>query len=274
MNPFSEDNIGEMEVANLSERYLIFIDETGDPFVNLDLTAYDDPSLFPAMTVTALIVPTIVYRDIMLPGLDAIKQKYFGNTSVYFHSREIRRRTFAFKIFQDESIYAAFKKDMVGLLERSSVVFISSSINKQRLAQRAVEFHARTGTPYNIGDVYLRNVEYVLERLGHFLKEGAGKILFEERGKKENKRIQAVLSDAKQNGNFYCSKDRFRNIDEEILFYTKKDNIGGLQLVDYCVYPFARHAKNPIDKDNRLFDILRRHVYGGDHSEYGLKEWP
>ena len=99
-------------------------------------------------------------------------------------------------------------------------------------------------------------------------------MIFEIRGKKESRRIQAVLTDAKQSGTFYCPRQRFTNIADEFFFFTKADNINGLQLVDYCTYPFARHAKNKFDPDNKFFDILRGYIYKGDYGEYGLKEWP
>lgn len=264
----------EKILFELAYDYLVFIDETGDPFVHFDLKTYDDHSIFPVMTVSAVIIPTKVYQEIFVPGMDAIKEKYFHNKNIYFHSREIRRKDGIYKIFLDEKIYSEFKKDINDLMAISSITIISSSINKMRLAEKANIFRKQTGSAYNVGDVYLRNVDYVLERLGHFLKEKTAKIIFETRGKKESKKIQGVLDDAKDHGTFYCPKKRFSNIDKEILFFCKKDNINGLQLVDYCAYPFARHAKNNDDNDNKFFDILRKYIYSGDYNEYGLKEWP
>lgn len=270
----SMQNKNELRICELSEDYLVFIDETGDPFVHFDLKAYEDPSVFPVMTITAVIIPTTVYKKIMLSGIDAIKQKFFQDQNIYFHSREIRRKDGIYKIFLDEKIYADFKQDVDNLIRKSSIKIISSSINKMKLAKKANEFRHATGTAYNIGDVYLRNVDYVLERLGHLLKGKSAKIVFESRGKKECKKIQGVLNDAKQGGTFYCLKENFSGIDGEILFFNKKDNINGLQVVDYLVYPFARHAKNSSDADNKFFDVLRQYVYKGDYREYGLKEWP
>lgn len=267
-------NKKESEILRLPHRYLIFIDEVGDPFVHFDLEKYEDPSIFPVMTVTALVVSRTVYQEILMPGLDEIKQHFFKNKNIYFHSREIRRKDGIFKIFLNDALYTEFKDKMDSLLDKSSITIISSSINKIKFVKKAEEFQARVGVSYNIGDIYLRNVDYVLERLGHFLQDESGKIIFEIRGKKESKRIQGVLADAKQNGTFYCPKERFRGINDKILFFSKKDNINGLQIADYCTYPFARHAKNPTDADNKFFDILRRYIHKGDFREYGLKEWP
>jgi len=267
-------NKKEKKILELKHQYLIFIDEVGDPFVHFDLKKYKDPSFFPAMTVTALILPRIAYKNILMPEINKIKDDFFQSKDIYFHSREIRRKDGIFKIFLDEKLYGKFKNKMNVLLKNSSITIISSSINKIKLLKKAKKFKNIAGQRYNIGDIYLRNVDYVLERLGHFLKNKTGKIIFESRGKKENKRIQAVLTTAKQNGTFYYPKERFKGIDDKILFFTKNDNINGLQMTDYCTYPFARHAKNNLDKDNKFFDVLRKYIYKGDYNEYGLKEWP
>jgi hypothetical protein len=79
---------------------------------------------------------------------------------------------------------------------------------------------------------------------------------------------------SKVNGTFHKSKENFAGIDANIKFFRKADNINGLQIADYCVYPFARHAKNPDDEGNQFLGILRRFIYQGDYGEYGLKGWP
>lgn len=268
------DNVAEQEVMKLSHRYVVFIDETGDSKFHKDITIYENLSVFPVMTVTAIIVPTVVYRDITVPQIDDIKQEFFGDNNIYFHSKEIRNKDGIYKIFLDETMYERFKQLMDTVIEKSSVKIISCSIRKRALLQKAIGFKESTGNEYDVGDLYLRNVDYILERLGHFLGGESAKIIFETRGKKESKRIQGVLTDAKERGTFYCSSNRFRGIDKNILFFTKTDNINGLQLVDYCTYPFARHAKNRNDNNNQFFDFLRGYVYKGDFGEYGLKEWP
>lgn len=264
----------EKEIIDLPHEYLVFIDETGDPFFHHDISVYDNPAVFPTMTVLALIVPRVLYKEVMMPRMDDIKEKLFSKKGIHFHSREIRRKDGIYKIFLDPAVYDDFKVSMDDVLGKSSLAIVSSSINKLKLLRRTTVFREETGVPYNVGDLYLRNVDYVLERIGHFLKGKSAKIIFESRGKIESARIQGVLNEAKNNGTFYCPKERFRDIDQEILFFTKKDNINGLQMADYCVYPFARHAKDPLDKENKFFDVLRQYVYKGDHSEYGLKEWP
>ena len=264
----------EKTILKLPHRYLVFLDEVGNPEFHRDIKIYQDRSVYPVLTITAAMVSRVVYGDILMPGLDEIKEYFFRNKNIYFHSREIRRKDGIFKIFLGENKYSKFKNLVDSLIERSSVVFVSSSINKLKLLEKAKKFEKSSGEKYDTGDLYLRCLGFVLERAGHFLSSDSGKIIFERRGKKESKRIQAVLDDAKRDGTFYCPKERFKNIDKEILFFDKSDNINGLQVADYCTYPFSRHAKNPKDKNNMFFDFLRKFVYQGDFGEYGLKEWP
>jgi len=268
------NNEKERNIIGLPHRYIVFIDETGDPTFHKNLSIYDDPSVFPIMTVTALIIPRITYRDITMLQIDNLKQEFFNSKEIYFHSREIRRKDGIYKIFLDKDFYQDFKNKIDGIIEKSSMQIISCSIDKRKLLKRAIDFKNKNGTEYNIGDLYLKNVDYILERLGHFLRNKTAKIIFETRGKKESKRIQGVLTNAKEKGTFYCKTKQFQGIDKDILFLTKQDNINGLQLVDYCTYSFARHTKNNNDKDNLFFNFLRKYIYNGDYGEYGLKEWP
>jgi hypothetical protein len=266
-------DIKEEEICGVEERYLAFIDETGDPFIHKDRNRYNDPTVFPVLTVSALIVSTTVYKEVLRPAIDDIKMHFWGTRDIHFHSNEIRRKDGIFKVLLDPAKYEEFKEMMVGALEKSSITLVSSSINKMKLLDKAERFKKNTGNEYNAGDLYLTNVGWVLERIGHFVKNDTVRIVFETRGRKESRRIQGVLTTAKQNGTFYHSKDRFKNICEEILFFTKEENVNGIQMADYCTYPFVRHAKDSTD-DNKLFDLLRPFVYQGDYSEYGLKEWP
>jgi len=201
MEEMESYNKKELEILKLPHRYLIFLDEVGDSFLHFDLEKYNDPSIFPVMTVAAVVVSKKVYADILMPGLDEIKKYFFKDKNVYFHSREIRRKDGIFKIFLNKNLYLEFKTKIDELLEKSSITIISSSIRKIKLVQKAKK-------------------------------------------------------------------------DDEILFFNKQDNINGLQIADYCTYPFARHAKNPSDINNKLFIFLRKFIYKGDYSEYGLKEWP
>ncbi len=131
-----QHNEKEKLITDLSQRYLIFIDETGDPKVHFDLRKYDDHSVFPVMTITAVVLAKTVYQEVLMPGLNEIRDRFFNSRDIYFHSREIRRKDGIFKIFLDDKLYEDFKERMDTLLEKSSITIISSSINKINFAKK------------------------------------------------------------------------------------------------------------------------------------------
>jgi hypothetical protein len=267
------ENEREDLICGLEHNFIVFLDEVGETHLH-EVHKYEEPSYFPVHTVTALVVSNAAYKDVLMLGLDEIKHKYFEDSNIYLHSREIRRKDQIFKIFNNNELYSSFKTDLNNLFKRSSISLISSSINKIKLRKKSDNFKKDTGEPYDFGDIYMKNVEFVLERLGHFLGDRTAKIIFETRGRKESKKIQGVLNELKENGNWYHINDKFKNIDKNILFFNKKDNINGLQCVDYCAYPFAKHCKDPKNTKNKHFESLREHIYPGDYGLYGLKEWP
>ena len=207
-DPIESCDFREQEIYALKERYLVFIDESGDPFIHENISAYDDPSISPVITITALIVKSTVYKEVFVPAVDEIKQEFWGRRDIHFHSHEIRRKDGIFKILLDAEKYESFKQKMLGVFEKSSVTFISSSINKIKALKKVENFKVKTGNDYNIGDLYLINVNWIFERLGHFIGDDTAKIIFETRGRKESKRIQGVLMETKKNGTFYHSKER------------------------------------------------------------------
>ncbi len=221
--PIESYDLKEEEICAVKERYLVFIDETGDPFVHRDRNRYHNPTVFPVLTVSALVVSTTVYKEVLRPAIDDIKMHFWGTRDIHFHSNEIRRKDGIFKLLLDPIRYDEFKHVMIAALEKSSVTIISSSINKRNLLEKAERFKEITGNDYNLGDLYLTNVGWVFERLGHFIKTDTARIIFETRGRQESRRIQGVLAAARQSGTFYHSKERFANISDEVLFFTKKD---------------------------------------------------
>ena len=78
-------NKKELEIIGLPHSFLVFLDEVGNPFIHFDLEKYKNPSIFPVLTITALIVSKTIYERILMPGLDEIKDNIFKNKNIYFH---------------------------------------------------------------------------------------------------------------------------------------------------------------------------------------------
>lgn len=279
-----KENIDTLDMAKLEadifssidSDYFIFIDETGDKKFHKDISIYDSPSVFPVSTVTAVLISKESYLNITVPEIKKLKIKYFGDERVVLHSNDIRNKNKAFKVFINEELYSEFKKDIINIFEKSEISIISSSINKIKLLNKYLEYKSK-GSEYNPGDLYIKNIEFLSERICHFLKSKKskrGQLVFEAQGKKESNDIRTLFEDLRKDGSSYMNKDNFVSINKEILFFKKDDHISGVEVADYCVYPFSRHAKNNNDTNNILFSILKRFVYSGDYGSYGLKEWP
>lgn len=266
----SKENELTAEVAD----YFAFIDETGDSKFHTDISIYNSPTVFPVSTVTAVIIEKDNYINLTLPEMNLLKMKYFNTLNVVLHSNDLRNKNGIFKVFLDENLYNNFKQDIIEVFRKSNVLIVSSSINKIKLLEK-FNFYKSQGSIYNPGDLYIKNIEFILERIGHFSRGRKIKLIFEAQGKRENKKVKTLLNDIENNGTFYFSKDRFNHIDKNVIFYKKSDHVNGIEIADYCVYPFSRHSKNKDDTDNKLFHILlKEFVYKGDFGNYGLKEWP
>lgn len=260
-------NLKEKAILNLPHDYFVFIDENGNSAFHIDPKVYDNPSISAIFTLTALIVPNNAYRDIMMPRIDDIKQEFFNNKDIYFHSHSIRRNIGPFKIFLNKHQYGQFKARMDSVIQESAPTFVSFSIDKRLLIDMFLSYQDSVGAKVYLNDmVYLMEFVGLLDLMKQFLGSRTAKIIFETIGKRESKRIQSVLHYQVDNNLTETGVDR------DVLFFTKQDNINGLQMVDYCSYPFFRHANNNNDPDNKFFDVLEPYVYK-DHSSSGIREW-
>jgi hypothetical protein len=138
--PIEAYDIRENEICAVEERYPAFIDETGDPFIHKDPARYNDPTVFPVLTVSALVVSTTVYKEVLRPAIDDIKMHFWATRDIHLHSNEIRRKDGIFKVLLDPVKYDEFKHMMLAALEKSSITIISSSINKMKLLEKAEIF--------------------------------------------------------------------------------------------------------------------------------------
>lgn len=264
----------EKDILQLKHEYLVFLDESGDSKLHDNIEIYDNPTVYPIFTITALIIKKSDYENILLPEILKMKEKFFGNIDIILHSNEIRRKDRGFKVFLDNDIYNEFKKEIVEIIDKSNIQIVSSSIRKKNLLERTLNYK-QSGIDYDFGNLYLKNFEFILERVAHCLNSNKekGKLIFETVGNHESRKIQKTLDSLKNDGTFYHSNSAFDAIDKEILFYAKKDVVNGLQIVDYLVHPFAKYAKDKT-KDNNLYKILLKYIYMNGNSYYGLKIWP
>lgn len=240
-------SIAENSIINSESEYLVFIDETGDPKIHDSLEKYNHPTVYPVTTTAAIIINKNKYINVILPRILKLKQKLFNRSDMHFHSSEIRRKDGIFKIFLNIDTYEYFKKEIISIIIDSEIIIVSSSVNKINLLNNNLN---RKNIP---ADLYMHNLEFIIDRVFNILNINKVTYVFETQGKKETKKIKEYM------GN------------KVSLFFTKFDNIAGLELIDYIVYPYAKHCKDLNDINNDLYKILMSIPTSNIKN---IKEWP
>lgn len=87
------------------EDYYLFIDESGDH----GLTEVDPG--FPVFVLAGVLISESNYKN-LVEAFDRIKQKYWGEKKVIFHSRDIRKMNNEFSILFNPEIKSQFLEDL------------------------------------------------------------------------------------------------------------------------------------------------------------------
>ncbi len=104
--------------------YYLFLDESGDHGLkNID------PN-FPVFVLCGVIISDTDYQKLR-QDFNAIKQVFWGDYKVIFHSRDIRKCDKEFKILLDTDIKSKFYKVLDKTISESKYSVISSVIDKQ-----------------------------------------------------------------------------------------------------------------------------------------------
>jgi len=240
----------------------LFIDESGDHgLVNLDAN-------FPVFLLCGMLISQenyLTFRD----NINQIKKEFWGNKTVIFHSRDIRKCQNEFQIFFDLDLKKSFYDQVNSLITTGDYTVIASAIRKDKY----IYTYGRLSN-----DVYELALSFIIERSVFFLDSIKGvkkqlNIIIEKRGKKEDKKLDEHFQRLLSRGTGYVSAERLKSLDLKIIFKDKKENINGLQIADLLAYPIARYV---IDKKraNPAFDLLAPKFYMKNGKIYGLKIFP
>ena len=244
------------------KKYVLFMDESGDHgLVNLDAS-------FPVFLLCGIITEQSEYEAIK-NDFNAIKNAFWKNKEVIFHSRDIRKCDKEFSVLFDLDIKKEFYEKINHCITNSKYKIIASSIQKEIYIKQYGKLS---------NDVYELALSFIIERavfyldsLGDFQKKV--EIVIEKRGKKEDKKLEEHFQRLLSRGTGYVSPERLINLELKILFKDKKENINGLQLADLLAYPIARYVMEP-KRANPAFDILKDKFYSKGGKRYGLKLFP
>lgn len=247
-----------------TNKHHLFLDETGDHGLS-----------FVDQNFPLFILAGCLFDDKELEKIEKetndFKKEFFGTTEVILHSRSIRKCEGAFQILFDLEIKKKFYERLDKIIGEANFTIISSGVNKERHIKK-----------YGKGarDPYALSLSFIIERLIFYLdKKGVSTtvdIKIEKRGRTEDQQLLNQYNTILDKGTYYVSSERLRNKITNFKSFLKKDNIAGLQIVDLCAYPLARHILNP-KEPYPPFEIIKSKIYcdnKGNFNGYGLKIFP
>jgi hypothetical protein len=243
-------------------KYYLFIDESGDHgLVKLD----------PGFTVFLLCGIIINENDyqILRSDINIIKQHFWHEKEVIFHSRDIRKWQNEFQILIDQNVRADFYRRINDLIKTANYTIIASAIKKDVYIKNYGKLS---------NDVYELALSFIIERAVFFLdtKNDNTKeleIIIEKRGKKEDQKLSEHFQRLSARGTGYVSSERLHALNMSISFKDKKENINGLQLADLIAYPTARFVMEP-NRANPAYELFQNKIYSKNGKLYGLKIFP
>jgi len=227
-------------------------------------------------TVTACCIATSKFVDTR-EAVMALKHKYWQNAlfqykdglkRICFHSRDIRKKSTAFKPGNID--YDGFIHDLGNLLSQVPICLYSSHIDK--LAH--VEQYTRPQSPYDLC------MTFVLERIVYSIGRNASYIIvLESRGKKEDKELLDFIKRLLDHGSNYCSSKEFSCI-KGVYFNPKWCNAADsqmsywlLELADLYAYPIQKYFVH--NKKDMAFQTLYPKISGyPEVTGKGLKSFP
>lgn len=243
----------------------MFLDESGDHSL-LKI----DPQ-FPVFCLAGCIFDENDYIQNSKAKIDALKIRYFNNSNIILHSREIRKCESPFNILLNSNTKQNFYTDLNNLIFNLSFTILASVILKEKLKNQ----YNDPSNPYAL------SLQFIMERFLYFLEENndVGYISVESRDPKSNTDLLNTFTNIINNGSHgdkhNVSAERFQAKIQKMDFITKQQNQNGHQVADLIAYPIARFGLTK-KKPNPTFAIIKpkfRSKYGKIMG-YGLKIFP
>lgn len=213
-------------------KYRLYIDEVG----NTDLK----PTLKPEqryLSLTGIAIALDHERDVVFPALEALKQRFFDShpdEPVVLHRRELISQKPPFHALRDPEVDAAFRAELLGLLEDLDYVVITATIDKLR---HLSQYRAWQKHPYH----YCLAV--ILERFTYWLRNrGVGDVMAESRGANEDRLLKTEYERIWTYGTEYKRPQELQAglTSRQLKVRNKQANVAGLQLADLLAYPSWR----------------------------------
>src|SRR3989344_61457 len=179
--------------------------------------------------------------DHSLVKIDAFKIRYFNDSNIVLHSREIRKCEPPFNILLNKNTKQSFYTDLNKVMADLPYTILATVILKEKLKN---QYHD-PANPYSL------SLQFIMERFLYYLEEynDVGYISVESRDPKSNTDLLNTFTDIINNGSasdaHRVSADRFQQKIQKMIFVTKRQNENGHQIADLVAYPIAKFGLNP-----------------------------
>ena len=203
------------------EEYILFADET------------DKTPLNPNFCLAGYAVKRSIYEEKIVPEINQLKTKYFGNSCVVLHYTEMKKNEDKFEVLKDITIRSKFWNEFVKIISKYDIIVFGVYYNVSHMKN----LYKKCAT-----SVYDASFYCLLENYLHFLKsvDGYGSICIESRTFAENSILQDRYYDYLNNGSIYFKNTDAKNHLANLGFIIKVDNCVGLQLADFIPVQMMR----------------------------------
>lgn len=228
-------------VASFGE-HVVYVDEAGDHG--------QVSNEFPLFVLAFCVFKKDDYAAAVLPAVHRLKFRYFGHDAVVLHEREIRKATAPFGFLRAPEVRAAFMDHLSRLIREAPFTLIAVVVDKRRLGARY------EGNPYELAlDAGLvQVVRYLRSQEEHALTH----VVVESRGTKEDRELRDVFDALNRPAGSLSGANL------ELVFASKAQNHGGMQVADMVARPIGRHLIDAPGQPNRAYAILREKFWSSE----------
>ncbi len=264
--------------------YCLFVDESGTSVLkgvrkclrrNREIPFYDR-----FFIITGCAMRLTDYTRLRDSFLDIKKRfwrdgEYFDTVEhktkpVVFRSYDLRKGRPPFRALDvDQRLLAS---TVLQTIDQTPFELFSATIDKRVICSQ----NSLPQDPYELGMTFILE-RYAKFRLGRKGKTGA--IMFESRGREEDKDLHKKVMNMLDVGTRWVSASTFGSV-APVLFSSKimNNSLGlhgcaGLELADLCCYPFHRLARDRVESS--FFRRIEKKIHGYPrYIGYGLKRFP
>lgn len=217
--------------------YILFLDEANVTSTN------------PFFCLGGIIIKRDEYENALIPVINALKVKYFSDTSVLFHYTDMKKNKGVFKKFMNGTIRVQFWNEFNNVLKNIDFVTIGTYLEYNTFQET---FEPVKNKHYSVAFIDLMNNYITYLRA----QKAIGSIIVESRQWKENADIQEVFHNILVSGTALYSSEECSRYLSTIGFIIKKDNCVGLQIADFVPDTFVR----TINGSNNFYNVSNNFI--------------